>query len=113
MHSAIGKNKIYRCTKSIILPIKQKEKAALPNGRTAILDGINTMFIYNCIVNETAALEWFGGNFLQLYLKYKKMYSGIVAQNLQLYRKYEILVCKGIYNYIVNKEKFTVQIVFV
>lgn len=41
------------------------------------------------------------------------MYSGIVAQNLQLYRKYEILVCKGIYNYIVNKEKFTVQIVFV
>lgn len=71
------------------------------------------MFIYNCIVNETAALEWFGGDFLQLYLKYKKMYSGIVAQNLQLYRKYEILVCKGIYNYIVNKEKFTVQIVFV
>lgn len=71
------------------------------------------LFIYNCIVNETAALEWFGGNFLQLYLKYKKMYSGIVAQNLQLYRKYEILVCKGIYNYIVNKEKFTVQIVFV
>jgi hypothetical protein len=39
MHSAIGKNKIYRCTKSIILPIKQKEKAALPNGRTAILNG--------------------------------------------------------------------------
>lgn len=71
------------------------------------------VFIYNCIVNETAALEWFRGDFLQLYLKYKKMYSGIVAQNLQLYRKYEILVCKGIYNYIVNKEKFTVQIVFV
>ena len=53
------------------------------------------MFIYNCIVNETAAFEWLWGDFLQLYLKYK------------------ILVCKGIYNYIVNKEKFTVQIVFV
>lgn len=71
------------------------------------------MFIYNCIVNETAAFEWFWGDFLQLYLKYKKMHSGIVAQNLQLYRKYKILVCKGIYNYIVNKGKFTVQIVFV
>lgn len=45
------------------------------------------MFIYNCIVNETAAFEWFWGDFLQLYLKYKKMHSGIVAQNLQLYRK--------------------------
>lgn len=78
-----------------------------------IIVDLHNMFIYNCIVNETAALEWFRGDFLQLYLKYKKMYSGIVAQNLQLYRKYEILVCKGIYNYIVNKEKFTVQIVFV
>ena len=36
-----------------------------------------------------------------------------IAVYLQLYRKYKILVCKGIYNYIVNKEKFTVQIVFV
>lgn len=45
------------------------------------------MFIYNCIVNETAAFEWFWGDFLQLYLKYKKMHSGIVAQ---------------IYNYTVN-----------
>lgn len=36
-----------------------------------------------------------------------------IAVYPQLYRKYKILVCKGIYNYIVNKEKFTVQIVFV
>ena len=48
-------------------------------------------------------MAWFCGDFLQLYLKYKKIHSGIVAQNLQLYRKYKILVCKGIYNYIVNK----------
>ena len=88
-------------------------KIISPRHNTVQRQVSGTMFIYNCIVNETAALEWFGGDFLQLYLKYKKMYSGIVAQNLQLYRKYEILVCKGIYNYIVNKEKFTVQIVFV
>lgn len=30
------------------------------------------MLIYNCIVNETAAFEWFWGDFLQLYRKYKK-----------------------------------------
>lgn len=47
------------------------------------------MFIYNCIVNETAALEWFWDDFLQLYLKYKKMHNSTDAQNLQVYRKYK------------------------
>ena len=47
------------------------------------------MVIYNCIVNEPAAFEWFWGDFLQLYLKYKKMHNGMAAQNLQLYRKYK------------------------
>jgi hypothetical protein len=63
-------------------------KIISPRHNTVQRQVSGAMFIYNCIVNETAAFEWFWGDFLQLYLKYKKMHSGIVAQNLQLYRKY-------------------------
>ena len=64
------------------------DKIISPRHNTVQRQVSGAMFIYNCIVNETAAFEWFWGDFLQLYLKYKKMHSGIVAQNLQLYRKY-------------------------
>lgn len=67
---------------------KTKRKSRPPKWENGDFRWYKYMFIYNCIVNETAAFEWFWGDFLQLYLKYKKMHSGIVAQNLQLYRKY-------------------------
>ena len=43
------------------------------------------MFIYNCIVNETAAFEWFWGDFLQLILKYKKMHNTYVSQHFWVF----------------------------
>lgn len=44
-------------------------KIISPRHNTVQRQVSGAMFIYNCIVNETAALECFWGDFLQLYLK--------------------------------------------